>query len=115
MGGPFKLKMLNFNSLIDALISNTDKQIGITFIESEENEEFLSYPELSKKAKLILSQLRAYGLKPGDELVFQFQSNKNFIITFWACLLGKIIPVPLTFTASGELKFINVWRVLQNP
>lgn len=107
--------MPGFNTLANAIISNPCKQTGITFIASEKKEEFLSYYQLYNHAKILLFKLQAYGLKPGDELLFQFQSDKNFIITFWACILGKIVPVPLSFVKTGELKFFKVWEVLLNP
>ncbi|MCP5052330.1 MAG: amino acid adenylation domain-containing protein [bacterium] len=88
---------------------------GITFIESGEKEEFLSYRHLYTQATFLLANLNERGLKPGDELLFQFQSQKNFVVTFWACLLGKLIPVPVAFYKKGQLKFLNIWNVLQNP
>lgn len=110
---------LPFNSLSEVLIhsANTKNEKGITFIESEQNESFLSYRELYDQAAYVLYNLRTSGLKPGDELVFQFQYNKNFIITFWACILGKIIPVPISFGISDEimLKLTNVWKLLNDP
>lgn len=105
----------DFKNLADVLILHQDKQTGITFIESENKEEFLSYAELYKKARFVLFNLREYGLKPGDELVFQFQSEKNFVTTFWACLLGGIVPVPILFATSGELRFVYTWKILKNP
>lgn len=107
----------SFKTLTDALISHRDKhdQTGITIIETEKKEEFLSYAELYNRARFVLFNLQKFGLQPGDELIFQFQSDKNFIVTFWACILGGILPVPIMFATSGELKFFKVWRVLQNP
>lgn len=105
----------SLNTLAEVLESLHGAQSGITFIEGEKDESFLPYAGLYHSAKCLLFDLREYGLKPGDELVFQFQSNKKFIISFWACILGKIIPVPLTLSVSDASKFINVWKVLKNP
>jgi acyl-CoA synthetase (AMP-forming)/AMP-acid ligase II/3-oxoacyl-(acyl-carrier-protein) synthase len=108
----------SFKTLAEAFIWHADKQtrqIGITFIEGEQKEEFLSYYDLCNQAKSVLLNLQRNGLKPGDELVLQFQSNKNFIVTFWACILGGIIPVPITFNRTGELKCLKVWEFLKNP
>src|SRR5699024_10957945 len=33
---------------------------------------------------------------------FQFSDNVNFITTFWACILGRIIPVPLALVKTLE-------------
>ncbi|WP_103071997.1 non-ribosomal peptide synthetase [Aquimarina sediminis] len=90
---------------------------GITFIEGNDKTEYLSYKKLYLEATYMLHDLQEKGLKPGDELVFQFQSSKKFLITFWACVFGKIIPVPVTFGVSIEVvnKISSVWRKLKNP
>lgn len=90
---------------------------GVTFIESGNVEEFLSYKELYQQAVMVLYNLQERGLKPGDELVFQLENNKTFIICFWACILGRIIPVPLTMGHNEEhrKKLFKVWPFLNNP
>nr|WP_295871853.1 non-ribosomal peptide synthetase [uncultured Chitinophaga sp.] len=91
--------------------------IGITFIESSHQEEFLSYRELYRAALQALSYLQDAGMEPGDELVFQLSTNKVFVITFWACILGGIIPVPLSVGLNDghTSKLFNVWRLLRRP
>lgn len=91
--------------------------IGITFIEKSNREEFLSYGELYEKALCYLFYLQDSGVKPKDELVLQIEDNKIFIIAFWACILGGIIPVPLSIgqTDDHKEKLFNVWGVLANP
>ena len=90
---------------------------GITFIEGNGNTDFLSYKQLYLQALYVLNALQEKGIKPGNELMFQFKSNKSFLITFWACILGKIIPVPITFGVNKGIfnKVINVWNTLNNP
>ncbi len=94
-----------------------DSETGITFIEGRNSIEHLSYKKIYLQACYKLHSLQEKGLKPGDELVFQFESNKNFVITFWACILGKIIPVPVAYTASANTvkKICGVWSKLKNP
>ncbi len=91
--------------------------IGITFIESGHVEEFFSYGELYAAALKALYFLQQRGLQPGNELVFQVADNKTFIILFWACQLGGILPVPLSVGQHEEhrLKPFAVWKVLNNP
>jgi surfactin family lipopeptide synthetase A len=93
----------------------TDK--GLTFIESSDCEEFISYRDLYDSARRALAGLSQKGIRPGDELVFQIEENRSFVIVFWACILGGIIPVPLTIgrTDDHKLKLFNVWAILNNP
>lgn len=77
----------------------------------------LSYKKLYLQACYKLNALQEEGLGPGDELIFQFESNRNFVITFWACVLGKIIPVPVAFAAGANTvrKLSGIWKKLNNP
>jgi len=90
---------------------------GITFIEGSNNEEFLSYKQLYECALNGLGYLQDMGLRPKDEVVFQVEENKSFIIIFWACILGGIIPVPVAIGNNDEhrRKLFNIWKLLKNP
>ncbi|MCW3466089.1 non-ribosomal peptide synthetase [Chitinophaga nivalis] len=93
------------------------KDKGVTFIERSNQEEFLSYHELYKAALHGLSYLQQAGMQPQDELVFQINDNKNFVIVFWACILGGIIPVPLSVGKKDDhrQKLFNIWPLLNRP
>ncbi|WP_340202268.1 amino acid adenylation domain-containing protein [Ascidiimonas sp. W6] len=91
--------------------------VGITFINGVNDEDFLSYAELYSSSLRILAFLQQKGLEPGEELLLQIEDNKNFILVFWACILGRIIPIPLTISHQDERKkkFYNVCEVLNKP
>lgn len=91
--------------------------VGITFIDGVKSEDFLSYADLYLSALKALRVLQHAGVKPSDELVFQVENNKTFIIAFWACILGGIIPVPLAKGTSDDRKekLLSVLPVLFNP
>ncbi len=93
------------------------KDKGICFIENKDKEVFLSYNELYIKSLNALYFFQNHGLKPKDELVMQIDDNKTFVIVFWACILGGIVPVPLTIGRNDDhrKKFFNVWEILNNP
>ncbi|WP_143192213.1 condensation domain-containing protein, partial [Paenibacillus helianthi] len=93
----------------------TDK--GITFIYSEMKEEFIPYHSFYKRTLQVLNHIQEIGLKPRDELVFQIEDNKEFVLLFWACILGGIIPIPVTLGSNEahRLKLINIISVLDNP
>lgn len=105
-------------NLIDLLFEKSkNTNNGITFIESNDKEDFLSYSQLKESSLQVLSFLQSKGIQPKDELVFQIEDSKVFIILFWACILGGIIPIPLTLGVSEDQrqKLLNIWKNLDNP
>ncbi|MDQ1350667.1 MAG: hypothetical protein QG657_969 [Acidobacteriota bacterium] len=108
---------MNYKNLVEMFCSRRRQDIGITFIDSAEEKRFLSYDEIYLEAGAILFNLQSAGVKPGDQLVFQINDNRDFVIFFWACLLGKIIPIPVTLAANDEYmcKLFNIWRLLSRP
>src|SRR5687768_14540318 len=94
--------------LRNAALLNT---AGITFISSGEVAEYISYRDLYGKALVVLEALQQKGIQPGDEVVIQTSDNRHLLFVFWACILGKIIPVPLATGTSSmqKLKLLKVW------
>lgn len=89
----------------------------ITYIlDKEEHEQ--TYAELFVEAKKILAGLKQKGIKAGDKVMFLFDRNDNFIETFWACVLGGIIPAPITVPKSFDYKesearnLVTIWHIL---
>lgn len=107
------------STLQEIFLSNikADSKTGITFINGRNSVEHLSYKKLYLQACYKLHALQEKGIKPGDELIFQFESQKNFVITFWACVFGKILPVPLAYVSAADTikKIGSVWKKLNNP
>lgn len=106
------------STLIQALESSRHlKDRGITFIQGTHGDEFISYSELYQAALKGLCNLQEKGIQPGNEVVFQIEDNKTFVIVFWACILGGIIPVPLSVGQSDDhrRKLFNVWQLLNDP
>jgi amino acid adenylation domain-containing protein/non-ribosomal peptide synthase protein (TIGR01720 family) len=105
-------------TLSELLRKNKDSHhTGITFIESSDQEIFLSYAALYQEALKSLAVLQNSGMNAGDELVLQVSDNKTFVIGFWAAILGGFIPVPLAAaqTAEQKHKLFNVWKILNRP
>ena len=86
-----------YKNLIEVIISKGEEDNrGIYFIRSEDAEEFLSYKELYKLAWRQKQCMIEKGLKAKTEVILQYEDNREFLIAFWACILGRMIPVPLT-------------------
>lgn len=90
---------------------------GITFIAGTGNEVFLAYPQLYRQALRYLGYLQRKGVRAGNELVLQIEDNEQFLLAFWACVLGGIRAVPLAVTHHGEnsRKLFRIWDLLDQP
>lgn len=101
--------------LQEAIERSPDKGIGV--VESQEVYTELSYKKLDEQARQWLLFMRERGLRPGDEVVFQIANTKEFLVAFWACLYGGLIPVPLALGTTDDTrrKLVKVWPVLNNP
>ncbi|WP_432407296.1 amino acid adenylation domain-containing protein [Wukongibacter sp. M2B1] len=97
------------------------KDKGIIFILEEGVEDFLSYQDLLSYSEQLLHGLRNKGIKPGESVILQFRHNRNFIIGFWACILGGFLPTPLAVAPSYRVdnaavrKMHNTWKILDKP
>ncbi len=90
---------------------------GITFIEGDNLEKFISYKNLYDTAFGTLYNLQSRGIKSGDTVILQLEDNESFVYVFWACILGKIIPVPLSVGKNDEhkRKVLRICEILKNP
>ncbi|MFI9387080.1 SDR family NAD(P)-dependent oxidoreductase [Kutzneria sp. NPDC052558] len=94
---------------------------GVAYIAANGGEEFQSYPRLLAEAQRALTGLRDLGLQPGDPVLFQFGDNRNFLVAFWACVLGGLLPTPvgtpLGYDRDNAVtrKLFNSWELLDRP
>jgi acyl-CoA synthetase (AMP-forming)/AMP-acid ligase II/acyl carrier protein len=83
----------------------------IRFIDGENDETIIRFPELWDRALVLLGSLQARGMRPGDELVVFSRSNLNFVVAYWAAILDGIVPVPVAVGISDEHRF-KLFRIL---
>lgn len=105
------------NSLSEVLFHNAEfSKKGIFIINGRDKVEYLSYLELYNESLLLLKNFQDRGIKKYEEMVFQLKDYRSFLITFWACILGGIIPVPITVGNNDEHRFklFNIWKILKN-
>jgi acyl transferase domain-containing protein/acyl-CoA synthetase (AMP-forming)/AMP-acid ligase II/acyl carrier protein/NAD(P)-dependent dehydrogenase (short-subunit alcohol dehydrogenase family) len=107
------------NLLIEA--ASSEKDNGITFVDEFYNESYLSYKQILEKAYLALGSLQENGVKKGSYVMLIIEENIDFVINFWACVLGGAIPIPLTHPSaltkgnSSVDKILNICESLEKP
>ncbi len=92
---------------------------GITFVKSKSEETFLSYGELLEQALLRWEEWQRLGIVAGAELVLQVEDQEQFIITFWAAVVGGCVPIPFSVRVMDMdehmLVLQNILATLENP
>ena len=100
-------------TLADRLrIVSRKKSTGIRFIYSGTRELYISYFDLYQFALRELGYLQQQGLKKDSFLIMQLADNYEFLTTFWSCVIGGIVPIPLALAESSETvsKLKNIYR-----
>lgn len=90
---------------------------SIRFIDGEDQESVVSFGDLWQRALRMLAVLQSAGMDPGDELIIFSRSNEQFLIAYWAAILGGIVPVPIAVGISDEHrhKLFRIARKLKKP
>lgn len=110
--------MEQFQTLIEIIQDRASRdENGITFISGDKQEEYVSYCKLLEQASQVLYELQEKGIQPGDELIMQIDDNHTFVNVFWGCLLGGIVPVPVSIGNNDEhkMKLFKIWNTLSRP
>ncbi|MDH3435349.1 MAG: AMP-binding protein, partial [Gammaproteobacteria bacterium] len=100
-----------YDTLIDLLAAARGRDRHIRFIDGEHDETIVTFADLWDRANALLAALQARGMQPGDELVIFSRSNENFVVAFWAAILGGIVPVPVAVGISDEHRH-KLFRIL---
>ncbi|WP_458123235.1 amino acid adenylation domain-containing protein [Paenibacillus sp. Z3-2] len=84
---------------------------------SSSTDVFVSYAELLKTSLNVLHLIQSSGVDPRDEVILFVEDSSRFLHTFWACILGNMIPIPLTASSKPEHlnKLDNVCKILKKP
>jgi len=109
--------MIALETLSEGLLADHDPKKGVTYIEGDQREKQVAFHQLRKRALGILRYFQRKGLKPGDELIILTNISEQFIDVFWACILGKIVPVPLALGISDDhrIKIFRIFEKLNHP
>lgn len=77
----------------------------ITYIDSSDID-VKTYSETFRDAKNLLGNLQSKGIKSGDIIVVALDKHSDTIPILWACMLGGIIPCPITIKISDN----ELWK-----
>ncbi|AIZ59108.1 peptide synthetase [Bacillus sp. WP8] len=105
--------------LIRAAFMSPDR--GVTYLKEDGRTLTQTYPELLTSAERVLSGLRAAGLTNGDQVLLQLKDHQDFITVFWGCILGGIIPTPVSVPPvydemnQGVNKLKGVFQLQNEP
>lgn len=87
----------------------SDKQI--TLVRGGEDCYSISYRDFYQQVLHMAAALQALGLEERSEMVIIISDNELFLKLFWACILAKIIVVPVA-PGSQEQHKEKVWNIL---
>ncbi|MBA4146609.1 MAG: AMP-binding protein [Verrucomicrobia bacterium] len=91
---------------------------GVRFIHADGKESFQTYPMLLARARRILTGMRQAGIKPRQGVILQIEEMDFHFASFWACVLGGMIPVTVAIPSSYKqkdgvvAKLYHTWKLL---
>ncbi|USB33500.1 non-ribosomal peptide synthetase [Paenibacillus sp. YPG26] len=108
--------MKPFCNLTEVLAHGAGTGKSIVFIQKK-SEARMTYRELYARSLRAASRLRAQGCQIQDEVVIRVEDPRTFVIAFWGCVVGGMVPVPLAAGGSEEhlTKLRQVWGRLNRP
>lgn len=104
------------DTLRDILVNLKNKNnTGITIVKGYNDKLFISYQQLYTQSSFYLNRLRILGVQPGQEFIIIYDDLEKFIYLYWACILGGIVPVPVSLKSGNIDKIINILSYCNNP
>lgn len=122
-GGPLVIAPSAPRTFIEALLRTAERAPGkgLTYVQPDGSVRTQTFPELLQEARSVLTGLRALGLKPGDAVILQVRSHRDYFPAFWGCVLGGVIPVTVAVPPSYDAdngtvrKLLSIWELLGKP
>ena len=106
-----------FATLTDALERRREQRTRHPLHRRRSSERRVPLREMRGRALGILRHLQAAGARPGTQTVILVDGLAPFVDTFWACVLGGVVAVPLAPGNADEhkAKFFRVLARLPSP
>lgn len=108
---------MNFpKNLIEGIQQNKSDSQTITFIHGFNSETQISYKELYSQALIRLSYLQNQSVPQDSHIIIYTNDLQEFLVTFWACILGGIVAVPVAIGISDEhkSKLMRIFKKLEH-
>ena len=121
VGAPLTGWLLEKQSLAQVLIDAAATARGIVLVRDDESELRVTYAQLLERAGRRLAGLQAQGVRAGQCALLVVNSNLEFAESFWGCVLGGIVPVPISYpttlsqSSNALAKLISIWEQLEHP
>ncbi|HYM62586.1 MAG TPA: non-ribosomal peptide synthetase [Thermoanaerobaculia bacterium] len=112
------MSMVNsYRTLSDLLHAQAGGSRSVHYITGEKSTTAVSYADLLSRALVLLGRLQKAGMVAGDQMILFLDDNEQFIDSFWAAVLGGIIPVPIAVGLSDEHrhKLFRIHSRLERP
>ena len=94
-GPEFKFPSKYPKTLSRALSQAAETAQSIVFLDDRGEEKPVTYKSLKENAEQVLASLQKMGVQPGKAVVLQLDGLEEFLTSFWACVLGGLVPVPV--------------------
>ena len=123
-GGPLVVDPAAPKTLTEALIRTAGRwgdDRGVTYVAEDGAEDHQGYATLLHEARCVLTGLRAAGFARGDRVMHQLDDLRHHYTSFWACVLGGMIPVTVAVAPTYRepnainMKLFNTWKLLGGP
>jgi acyl-CoA synthetase (AMP-forming)/AMP-acid ligase II/aryl carrier-like protein len=104
-------------TLNELMRANRGAPRSIHYHSGESESRRFAYSELHDRALGVLHHLQQLGARPGDHMILLLNNDQQFIETFWAAVLGGIVPVPVAVGISDEHrhKLLRIAHKLGQP
>lgn len=88
--------------VIQALKSLTNGHKGITLVETDKSRRFISYRDLWNRSFQLKEILRNQNIGKGTEIIILCKENEALLYSFWACLIGGFVAIPVDVSHSVQ-------------
>lgn len=104
-------------NVVQVLKELSSTQKGITLITADEQKKFISYRDLWSRSFYVRKKMEFEGVQRGAEVIILCEDNEFFLYSFWACILGGYIAIPLDVTKDSCNKAMidSILETLTSP